>query len=137
MDSRIKQKTYSRLNSSKMKVKAKNSTAVGNTRISALQRLSKPNSSNNSVHQRLSVGNTSTITDARELLSNRNKPVFDARQLLSRQTSATKEIRRDVEPEEDIPTTIVLQRSANGRVSRNTTSSFGDVCVFSSSLLEV
>lgn len=116
-----------------MKVKAKNSTADGNTRVSVLQRLSKPNSSNTSVHQRLSVGTTSTITDARELLNNRNKPVFDARQLLTRQTSATKErpliIRHDVESEEDIPSAIVLQRSTNGRVSENTTSSFGNMCV--------
>ena len=104
-----------------MKVKAKTSTADGTTRVSALQRLGQPKSTGNSVHQRLSASTSPIVTDARQLLSSRNQPVFDARQLLSRQKSKTNEssliIRRDIEFEDEEPQTIVLQRSATGRVN--------------------
>ena len=108
-----------------MKVKAKTSTADGTTRLSDLQRLDQPKSTGNSVHQRLSASTSPIVTDARQLLSSRNQPVFDARQLLSRQKSKTNEssliIRRDIEfedeEEDEEPQTIVLQRSATGRVN--------------------
>jgi hypothetical protein len=105
-----------------MKVKSKTSTIDGTNRISALERLSKPN-----IHQRLSAPTSPIVTDARQLLTNRNKPVFDARQLLSRQSSKTMNtsltIRRDIEPAEeeddddDNQETVVLTRLNSGRVS--------------------
>lgn len=132
-----------------MKVKPKTSAANGTARVSALQRLTQPNSTGNSVHQRLGTSANPMVTDARQLLSNRNKPVFDARQLLSRQTSKTNEsaliIRRDMESDDDDeeleedeqPQTMVLQRSATGRVNDNIIRSFNPTVLLFSSLREV
>ncbi|CAF1434616.1 unnamed protein product [Adineta steineri] len=104
-------------------------------RISALKRLTKPISSNNSIHSRLSAPNTTpVITDARQLLTNRNKPIFDARQLLSRQSSKTRDtsltIRNDMEDddeeeeEEEQPNDkskpLFITRSKDGRLTTGT-----------------
>jgi hypothetical protein len=62
---------------------------IGNNRISALQRISKPYQINNSNRGLLSGSKNSSIKDARQILVNRNKTSFDARQLLSRQSSKT------------------------------------------------
>lgn len=107
-----------------MKVRSKNTTINndGTSRVSALQRLSKPSSTNtnNSVHSRISAPTNSVVTDARQLLSNRNKPVFDARQLLSRQSSKGDNKRKDMDEsddDDDNQDTVVLTRVNNGRVS--------------------
>lgn len=65
------------------------SKSIGNNRVSALKRLSKPSPINNKNRQQLTGSNNASIQDARELLANRNKLAFDARQLLSRQSSKT------------------------------------------------
>ena len=65
------------------------SQITGHNRISALKRLSKSSSTNNTNRRQLVESKSSSLRDARELSIHRNQSSFDARQLLTRQSSKT------------------------------------------------